>query len=158
MARRSEELLEFRDADTIFEHFAGDQKGLAFVIDPSQVDELIAKGWNVKIKKADDYCPEDRWILNAKIKYNCPEIYRPKVYRVVEGKKKVLLDEVSIENLAGELPAIKRIDALLRLAPWTYMNRTGMSAVVKEMYVVVEESSLAAVYDYDEPEDPNTPW
>lgn len=145
-------ILQIDDAVIIFKNFAG--KGDKFnregdrnfsirIDDRELADELIAEGWNVRIKERED---EDvpRMHLPVKVKFNDRG---PAAY-LTAGNAKVKLDEDSIECLDNI--DILSVDLDIRPYDWEVNGKTGRTAYLQAIHVTQRVDRFADRYSDEE--------
>lgn len=141
--------LQIDDARIIFKNFEGrgdkfnregDRNFSLRIFDTELADELVARGWNVRIKdgRDDDEGPFMR--LPVKVKFNDRG---PNVY-LKSGERRIKLDEESIAMLDNI--DIERIDMDIRPYNWEVNGRTGRTAYLESMEVTQQIDRFAARY------------
>lgn len=163
MARREkEELIVMEGAEIIFRNFSGRKsdnnpsgnKNFAVIINPADVDNLTAAGWNIRMLEPRDEDGEPTYIMNVFIKYDSPEAFIPEIYQVTK-RRKTLLNDSTVCNL--DAAEIQNIDLIIRPYDWKMGNKSGRKAMVKSMYVTIVEDQFAEKYRFED-EDENTPF
>jgi hypothetical protein len=143
-------ILQIDDARIIFRNFAGlaskfnreGDRNFAVVIPTQEIaDELLAEGWNVKIKAPRD--PEDSpfMYLSVKVKFNDRG---PNVY-LVSGNNTVRLEEDSIDCL--DHIDIVSVDMDIRPYDWEVNGNTGRTAYLQSIRVTQEVDRFAGKYE-----------
>ena len=142
-------ILQIEDAGIIYRNFAG--VGSKFnregdrnfsVIIPNQeiADELIAEGWNVKIKPAREEYDEPFMHLPVKIKFNSrgPGIYVRSLDRVTRLNEETvgMIDEIDIASVALDL----------RPYDWEVNDKTGRTAYLQSIEVTQNVDRFGARY------------
>ena len=142
-------ILQIEDARIIYRNFAG--VGSKFnregdrnfsVIIPNQeiADELIAEGWNVKIKPAREEYDEPFMHLPVKIKFNSrgPGIYVRSLDRVTRLNEETvgMIDEIDIASVALDL----------RPYDWEVNDKTGRTAYLQSIEVTQNVDRFGARY------------
>lgn len=141
-------ILQIDNARICFRNFRGEgskynregDRNFALVI-PSQeiADELIERGWNVKINEPREEGEDPFMYLNVKIKFNGrgPHIY------VQSGRATNRLDEEEV----GEIDDldIERVDLDIRPYEWEVNGKTGITAYLQSMKVVQNIDRFAAM-------------
>ena len=134
----------------------GNRNFALYLDDEQLVEELVNDGWPVKWFPPREGDPDQRpqaW-MKIKIKFRYP----PDVYLVTrKGKKKLT------EHTIGQLDMTNIAQCDLTFSPYNYdassVCPAGVSAYLREMYVVKSESELSAKYsnidDIDDISDPN---
>ena len=141
------DILQIDDARIVYRNFSGtgskfnregDRNFAVVIPDQDVVDELVNRGWNVKIKPPRDEDDTPFMFLPVKIKFN---ERGPKVY-LQSGDKTVELDEESIDILDDV--DILSVDLDIRPYDWEVGGRHGRTAYVQSMQVGEEIDRFAA--------------
>ena len=141
------DILQIDDARIVYRNFSGTgskfnregDRNVAVVIpDQDVVDELVNRGWNVKIKPPRDEDDTPFMFLPVKIKFN---ERGPKVY-LQSGDKMVELDEESIDCLDDV--DILSVDLDIRPYDWVVNGKQGRTAYLQSIHVVQEIDRFAA--------------
>lgn len=140
-------ILQVDDARIIYRNFSGEgskfnregDRNFAVIIeDPELADELIAQGWNVKIKDAREEGEPPFMTLSVKVKFNDRG---PNVY-LQSGNNRVRLDEESISCLDNV--DIINVDLDIRPYDWEVNGKTGRTAYLHSMCVTQEVDRFAS--------------
>ena len=141
------DILQIDDARIVYRNFSGtgskfnregDRNFAAVIPDQDVVDELVNRGWNVKIKPPRDEDDTPFMFLPVKIKFN---ERGPKVY-LQSGDKMVELDEESIDCLDDV--DILSVDLDIRPYDWEVNGKQGRTAYLQSIHVVQEVDRFAA--------------
>lgn len=144
-------ILQIDDARIIYRNFSGegskfnregDRNFSVIIDDPAIADELIAQGWNVKIKEPREEGEDPFITLPVKVKFN---ERGPRVY-LITGSKRNELDEESISILDNV--DIISIDMDIRPYDWEVNGKSGRTAYLHSMRVV-QEVDRFAMDDYE---------
>lgn len=147
------DILQINDARIIYGNFRGEEKkfnregdrNFAVVI-PNQelADELLDRGWNVKIKDPREEGDEPFRYLPVKIKFNDrgPQVY------LVSGGAHRRLDEELI-SMIDEID-IRSVNLDVRPYDWEVNGKTGRTAYLQSMEVIQEIDRFAARYAEEE--------
>lgn len=144
-------ILQIDDARIIYRNFSGegskfnregDRNFSVIIDDPAIADELIAQGWNVKIKEPREEGEDPFITLPVKVKFN---ERGPRVY-LITGNKRNELDEESISILDNV--DIISIDMDIRPYDWDVNGKSGRTAYLHSMRVV-QEVDRFAMDDYE---------
>lgn len=147
------EILQIDDAKIIYRNFAGrgdkynreGDRNFAIVIpDEKMANELIDRGWNVKIKPPRDEDDEPFMFLPVKVKFNDrgPHVY------LIAGRNKNRLRDDAIACLDDI--DISRVDLDIRPYDWEVNGKTGRTAYLQNIQVVQEIDRFAAIYAEEE--------
>ena len=140
-------ILQIDDARIAFRNFRGEgdkfnregDRNFAVVIpDQDMADELVNRGWNVKIKPPRDEDDAPFMFIPVKIKFN---ERGPKVY-LQSGEKTVELDEEGIDCLDDV--DILGVDLDIRPYDWEVNGKQGRTAYLQSIHVVQEIDRFAA--------------
>jgi hypothetical protein len=149
-------VLEVEDARIIYRNFGGaatkynreGDRNFAVVIPNDEIkDQLVAEGWNVKIKPPREPGDEPFMYLPVKVKFNNrgPSIY------VVSGDSVQRLNEDTI-NMIDDID-IQKVSMDLRPYDWEVNGKTGRSAYLQSMEVIQNIDRFGAKYQNKGSED-----
>lgn len=131
-------ILQIDDAHIIFRNFAGapskfnregDRNFALVIVNEDIANELIAKGWNVKIKAPEEEGEAPFMYMTVKVRFS---EYGPTVY-LKSGDKMVKLDEESVACL--DSIDILSVDLDIRPYDWEVNGKTGRAAYLKAIRV-----------------------
>lgn len=141
------DILQVDDARIVYRNFKGEEKkynregerNFAMVI-PNQelADELISRGWNVKIKAPREEDDDLFMYLPIKVRFNGrgPQIY------LVTGDRINRLDE-DVVSMLDDID-IRSVDLDIRPHDWDINGKTGRTAYLQAMEVIQEIDRFAA--------------
>ena len=141
------DILQIDDARIVYRNFSGtgskfnregDRNFAVVIPDQDVVDELVNRGWNVKIKPPRDEDDTPFMFLPVKIKFN---ERGPKVY-LQSGDKTIELDEESVDCLDDV--DILCVDLDIRPYDWEVNGKQGRTAYLQSIHVVQEIDRFAA--------------
>ena len=141
------DILQIDDARIVYRNFSGtgskfnregDRNFAVVIPDQDIADELVNRGWNVKIKPPRDEDDAPFMFLPVKIKFN---ERGPKVY-LQSGEKTVELDEEGIDCLDDV--DILGVDLDIRPYDWEVNGKQGRTAYLQSIHVVQEIDRFAA--------------
>ena len=141
------DILQIDDARIVYRNFSGtgskfnregDRNFAVVIPDQDMADELVNRGWNVKIKPPRDEDDAPFMFLPVKIKFN---ERGPKVY-LQSGEKTVELDEEGIDCLDDV--DILGVDLDIRPYDWEVNGKQGRTAYLQSIHVVQEVDRFAA--------------
>lgn len=150
-------ILQIDDARIIYRNFRGEggkfnregDRNFAVVIPKQELaDELLNRGWNVKIKPPKDEEDSPFMYLPVKVKFNDrgPQVYLRTDDRVNR------LDEETISVLDDIY--IRSVDLDIRPYDWDVNGKSGRTAYLQSIEVIQEIDRFAARYAEEEsPED-----
>lgn len=140
------DILQIDDARIIYRNFAGvgskfnreGDRNFAVVIPNKDIaEDLLDRGWNVKVKPPRDEDDEPFMFLPVKIKFNDRG---PSVY-LRSGSRNVKLNEDSIECLDNI--DILSVDLDIRPYNWEVNGKTGRTAYLQAIHVTQEIDRFA---------------
>lgn len=141
------DILQVNDTRIIYRNFRGEgskfnregDRSFAMII-PTQdlADELINRGWNVKIKEPREEGEEPFMYLPIKVKFNDrgPQIY------LVTGDRTNRLDK-DVVSMLDDID-IRSVDLDIRPYDWEVNGKTGRTAYLQAMEVTQEIDRFAA--------------
>lgn len=141
------DILQIDDARIVYRNFSGtgskfnregDRNFAVVIPDQDIADELVNRGWNVKIKPPRDEDDTPFMFLPVKIKFN---ERGPKVY-LQSGDKTIELDEESVDCLDDV--DILCVDLDIRPYDWEVNGKQGRTAYLQSIHVVQEVDRFAA--------------
>lgn len=147
------DILQIDDAKIVYRNFAGvgskfnrdGDKNFAVVIEDEAVaNELVERGWNIKIKPARDENDTPFMILPVKVKFT---ERGPSAY-LKSGSATRRLDEDSIACLDDV--DILSVDLDIRPFDWEVNGKQGRTAYLQSIYVTQEVDRFAARYEDQE--------
>ena len=150
-------ILQIDDARIIYRNFRGEggkfnregDRNFAVVIPKQELaDELLNRGWNVKIKPPKDEEDSPFMYLPVKVKFNDrgPQVY------LRTGDRVNRLDEETISVLDDV--DIRSVDLDIRPYDWDVNGTSGRTAYLQSIEVIQEIDRFAARYAEEEsPED-----
>lgn len=149
-------ILQIDDARIIYKNFAGkgdkfnregDRNFAVVIPDEELADELVDRGWNVRIKppREDDEIPF--MYLPVKVKFNDrgPNIY------LRTGRNQIRLSEEAVSCV--DHMDILGVDLDIRPYDWEVNGKTGRTAYLQSMLVIQDVDRFADVYADEYPED-----
>lgn len=131
-------ILQIDDAKLVYRNFRGEgskfnrpgERNFAIIIDDANLaDELIAEGWNVRIKPPTGDYENPFMYLPVKIKFNDRGPY----FRLVSNGRTTVLDEDSIACL--DRVEILSADIDIRPYDWEVNGNTGRTAYLQSIRV-----------------------
>lgn len=141
------DILQVNDARIIYRNFKGEggkynregDRNFAMVI-PNQelADELISRGWNVKIKAPREEGDDPFMYLPIKVKFND---HGPRIY-LTAGNHTNCLEEDMVAMLDDI--DIRSVDLDIRPYDWEITGKTGRTAYLQAMEVTQEIDRFAA--------------
>ena len=146
-------ILQIDDARIIFRNFEGrgdkynreGDRNFALVIPTQEMaDELMAEGWNVRIKPPRDEDDSPFMYLPVKVKFNDRG---PAVY-LKTGDSVNRLDEGSVSML--DRIDISSVDMDLRPYDWDVNGKTGRTAYLQSINVIQDIDRFSARYAEEE--------
>lgn len=141
------DILQVNDTRIIYRNFRGegskfnregDRNFAMIILTQDLADELISRGWNVKIKEPREEGEEPFMYLPIKVKFNGrgPQIY------LVTGDRTNRLDE-DVVSMLDDID-IRSVDLDIRPYDWEVNGKTGRTAYLQAMEVTQEIDRFAA--------------
>lgn len=144
--------LMIEDAKILFTNFAGSptrynseggKREFSVALPLNLVEDLERDGWNVKYRKNADgeYDPE-RPYIGVKVSY---KFRAPAIWLVTNGRKQLLNEDTvgTLDNIT-----IKTADVVIHPSVYDVRGQQGISAYVKELYVVMDDESPSFASKY----------
>lgn len=120
---------------------AAGQRSVALEVDPLMADDLTAKGFTIRETNPNpDYDDDDFepvLYLPVKVRYDV----RPPTIYLISDDVRTYIDEASVAILDSVDP--DSVDAIVSPYDWELNGKTGTSAYLRELYVVITPSPLA---------------
>ena len=146
-------ILQIDDARIIYRNFRGEggkfnregDRNFAVVIPKQELaDELLNRGWNVKIKPPKDEEDSPFMYLPVKVKFNDrgPQVY------LRTGDRVNRLDEETISVLDDI--DIRSVDLDIRPYDWDVNGKSGRTAYLQSIEIIQEIDRFAARYAEEE--------
>ena len=123
---------------------AGNRTFSVFIDDPDAAQQLIADGWNLKVRNKKDVAngEDPKYHLPVSVKYSS-DYYRPRIFQITSSGK-TLLTEETVDLL--DYSIFEKVDLSIRPYDWEVNGITGIKAYVDEMYVTIQEGAFASKY------------
>ena len=144
--------LMIEDAKILFTNFAGSptrynseggKREFSVTLPLNLVEDLERDGWNVKYRKnADGEFDPERPYLGVKVSYK----FRAPAIWLITGGRKQLLNEDTVGTLDNI--TIKTADVVIHPSVYDVRGQQGISAYVKELYVVMDDESASFASKY----------
>lgn len=144
--------LMIEDAKLLFTNFAGSptrynseggKREFSVALPLNLVEDLERDGWNVKYRKNADgeYDPE-RPYLGVKVSY---KFRAPAIWLIAGGRKQLMTEDTvgTLDNIT-----IKTADVVIHPSVYDVRGQQGISAYVKELYVVMDDESASFASKY----------
>ncbi len=140
------------DARLVFRNFSGKEtmfrgpgtKSFSVVLDKKAADDMVADGWNVKCKPAQEEGEEEFCHIEVTIRF---DVRPPKVVLVTDTSRTNLTDEtIGMLDWAD----IRTVDLIARQYFWEVGGKTGYKAYLKSMFITIEEDELERKYAVQE--------
>lgn len=144
--------LMIEDAKILFTNFAGSptrynseggKREFSVALPLNLVEDLEKDGWNVKYRKnADGEFDPERPYLGVKVSYK----FRAPAIWLITGGCKQLMTEATVGTLDNI--TIKTADVVIHPSVYDVRGQQGISAYVKELYVVMDDESASFASKY----------
>lgn len=144
--------LMIEDAKIFFTNFAGSptrynseggKREFSVALPLNLVEDLEKDGWNVKYRKNQDgeFDPE-RPYLGVKVSY---KFRAPAIWLITGGRKQLMTNDTvgTLDNIT-----IKTADVVIHPSVYDVRGQQGISAYVKELYVVMDDESASFASKY----------
>lgn len=144
--------LMIEDAKILFTNFAGSptrynseggKREFSVALPLNLVEDLERDGWNVKFRKnADGEFDPERPYLGVKVSY---KFRSPAIWLITGGRKQLMTEDTvgTIDNIT-----IKTADVVIHPSVYDVRGQQGISAYVKELYVVMDDESASFASKY----------
>ena len=144
--------LMIEDAKLLFTNFAGSptrynseggKREFSVALPLNLVEDLETDGWNVKYRKnADGEFDPERPYLSVKVSY---KFRAPAIWLITGGRKQLMTEDTvgTLDNIT-----IKSADVVVHPSVYDIRGQQGISAYVKELYVVMDDESASFASKY----------
>lgn len=144
--------LMIEDAKILFTNFAGSptrynseggKREFSVALPLNLVEDLEKDGWNVKYRKnADGEFDPERPYLSVKVSY---KFRAPAIWLIAGGRKQLMTEDMvgTLDNIT-----IKTADVVIHPSIYDVRGQQGISAYVKELYVVMDDESASFASKY----------
>lgn len=144
--------LMIEDAKILFTNFAGSptrynseggKREFSVALPLNLVEDLEKDGWNVKYRKnADGEFDPERPYLGVKVSY---KFKAPAIWLITSGRKQLMTEDTvgTLDNIT-----IKTADVVIHPSVYDVRGQQGISAYVKELYVVMDDESASFASKY----------
>ena len=144
--------LMIEDAKILFTNFAGSptrynseggKREFSVALPLNLVEDLEKDGWNVKFRKnADGELDPERPYLGVKVSY---KFRAPAIWLITAGRKQLMGEDTvgTLDNIT-----IKTADVVIHPSVYDVRGQQGISAYVKELYVVMDDESASFASKY----------
>lgn len=144
--------LMIEDAKLLFTNFAGSptrynseggKREFSVALPLNLVEDLVRDGWNVKYRKnADGEFDPERPYLGVKVSY---KFRAPAIWLITGGRKQLITEDTvgTLDNIT-----IKTADVVIHPSVYDVRGQQGISAYVKELYVVMDDESASFASKY----------
>lgn len=144
--------LMIEDAKLLFTNFAGSptrynseggKREFSVALPLNLVEDLEKDGWNVKYRKnADGEFDPERPYLGVKVSY---KFRAPAIWLIAGGRKQLMTQDTvgTLDNIT-----IKTADVVIHPSVYDVRGQQGISAYVKELYVVMDDESASFASKY----------
>ena len=144
--------LMIEDAKILFTNFAGSptrynseggKREFSVALPLNLVEDLEKDGWNVKYRKnADGEFDPERPYLGVKVSY---KFRAPAIWLIAGGRKQIMSEDTvgTLDNIT-----IKTADVVIHPSVYDVRGQQGISAYVKELYVVMDDESASFASKY----------
>lgn len=140
--------ITIEDARLIHRNFSGTQtqfnpqgnRNFSVVLNPDIAQELMADGWNVKVRQPKDEQDEPFYYLPVAVRFDpiAPNIF------MVTSRGKTRLDESNVNLLDAAI--IRNADLKIHPRVWEGTAGRGVKAYLRTLYATIEEDELDLKY------------
>ena len=146
--KNNRDMVEFSDVRIIHRNLRGIKKefnregnrGFSIVLTQDEANDLLERGYNVRIRQAQDNPDDTFCFLPVTVNYNN---IPPRIYRVT-AEKMTLLTEANVGVI--DTSDIVNVNLTVNARYWEINGKHGIKPYVNVMYVEVEEDSFANRY------------
>lgn len=139
-------------AQIIFRNFRGEvnawnekaDRTFSVLIDPAQVDDLRALGWNVKELKSKEEGEPSAFHLPVRVNFKA---FPPRVVLLTENSRARQTEETVGTIDYAEL---KNVDLVIRAYDWEWNGKTGRKAYLQTMFALIDEDPLERKYGIED--------
>lgn len=131
-----------------FSHFDGRQDtfndegdhNFTVIVDEERAQEMMAEGWPIKVMDGREEGDPPEYLLKVKIsyRYEAPPIF------FIKGDKRYRAGKEDLADI--KRATVQQIDVIISPKPWIHGRDTGITAYVKEMYVLINQSRFGEKY------------
>lgn len=149
--------ITFEDTRILFPNFSGrpgaynreGDRGFSVLVPPSEVDTLLAQGWNVKQLNSREEGEPGDFVLHVKVNFsNRP----PRITIIGEiSQKRTIVTEEMVNTL--DYIDVVKVDVIVRAYDWEVRGEHGTSAYLQTMFLIFEEDELQLKYAEGVPND-----
>lgn len=127
---------------------AGGKRNFCLALDESVVDEMIADGWNVKKREAQDGYSAPLYYLPVEVSWKKEA---PKIV-LISGDNRENLDELTVGVLDNV--QIEKVDLSIEASQYNMSGRSGIKAYLHSLYLTAVRDELEEIYGkYDDSRD-----
>lgn len=151
------EKITLMNAKLCFKNFAGKEtdynaagaRNFCVVLNDELANELIEKGWSIKVKPPREGFEDDGNFntLKVNVKFSATGERNPQIVRICNGNK-ATLTESNVASLDWD--DIENVDLRIRPYNWERGGKKGVAAYLESMYVTVADDELARKYSEDD--------
>lgn len=115
-------------------------RNFSVVLDPELANDLIADGWNVKMRPSRDEQEDPFYYLPVTVRFDpiAPNIF------MVTSRGRTRLDESNVNLLDAAI--IKNADLKIHPRTWETATGSGVKAYLRTLYATIEEDELDLKY------------
>lgn len=123
----------------------GGERTVTFVIPDDIAQNLINDGWNIRLQMPKDNERDPRYLLDCKIKYRTRNgtPRDPKIF-IIRDDGYIHVTEDMVDTL--DRADIVHVDAVIGPFFWEFGGRSGITACVNSMYLMVKENPIDEKY------------
>jgi hypothetical protein len=139
-------------AELIYKNFRGEpgpynkdgDRNFCVILEDNVAEEMARDGWAVKFPEPGDEESTKRPFIKVKVAYK----FRPPQITIItsRARTKIGQDEVAMMDWADT----KNIDLIAQAYNWTVGGKSGITAYLQTMFVIMNENALELKYASDE--------
>lgn len=157
---RDDRSVMLEDVRIVFKNFAGKagqynaegDRNFAILLDQEIAAELYEDKWNIKTLRAREEGEPEQPYLKVKVSYKGKP---PRIVMITSRGRTTLGEQ---ECMLLDWADIRSVDLIIRPYDWEVNDKTGRTAYLQSIFVIIEEDALELKYsDVRDAQSPNEP-